>query len=284
MGYLLRFFSKNALFVFFVFLQIVALFLIFTRNSMQQSFLAGQVASFNSWVSGYIDEGANYLKLKQINDELVEQNKALMEQVYGKNYKSVPRNIGVKDVDKNSQIYHIIDADVMSNTIIRRDNYFTINRGKNQGVQSKMGVIASNGVAGIVINSMNNYSIVQSVLSVNKMRVNAALKNTGYFGTLTWRGDDSRVMHLSDIPKYVPIKVGDTVVTDGKSDVFPAGVSIGTIAGFQVDTKTGFWDISVELGQDMGNVKKVFVVKNLQKVELQQVQDSLNAVIKRDDK
>ncbi|NHW22490.1 rod shape-determining protein MreC, partial [Escherichia coli] len=65
---------------------------------MQQSFLAGQVASFNSWVSGYIDEGDNYLKLKQINDELVEQNKALMEQVYGKNYKSVPRNIRVKDV------------------------------------------------------------------------------------------------------------------------------------------------------------------------------------------
>ena len=38
------------------------------------------------------------------------------------------------------------------------------------------------------------------------------LKNSGYFGTLSWRGDDSRMMHLSDIPKYVPLKVGDTVI------------------------------------------------------------------------
>ena len=85
MGFLLRLFSKNGLFVFFIFLQLIALVLIFSRNSMQQSWLAGQTAAFNSWVSGYIDEGTSYLKLKQINDQLVAQNKLLMEQVYGKN-------------------------------------------------------------------------------------------------------------------------------------------------------------------------------------------------------
>jgi rod shape-determining protein MreC len=65
--------------------------------------------------------------------------------------------------------------------------------------------------------------LVQSVLSVNKIRINAALKNSGYFGTLTWNGDNSRVMHLADIPKYVALKIGDTVVTDGKSAIFPKG-------------------------------------------------------------
>jgi rod shape-determining protein MreC len=38
----------------------------------------------NSWVSGYIDEGVSYLKLKQINEDLVAQNKALMVELYGK--------------------------------------------------------------------------------------------------------------------------------------------------------------------------------------------------------
>ena len=83
MGFLLRLFSKNGLFVFFLFLQLTALALIFSRNSMQQSWISGQTAAFNSWVSGYIDEGASYLKLKQINEQLVAQNKVLMEQVYG---------------------------------------------------------------------------------------------------------------------------------------------------------------------------------------------------------
>ena len=59
-------------------------------------------------------------------------------------------------------------------------------------------------------------------------------------------------MHLSDIPKYVPIKVGDTVVTDGKSAIFPQGIMIGRVAGYEVDSKTGYWDISVELSQKMG--------------------------------
>ncbi|WKS95258.1 rod shape-determining protein MreC [Riemerella columbina] len=284
MGYLLRFFSKNALFVFFLTLQTLALYLIFTRNAVQQTFLAGQAATFNAWVSGYIDEGANYLKLKEMNEQLVAQNKALMQEIYGQEYATVPQRIQVSDSVNAQQKYVMIDAEVMNNSIIRRDNYFTINRGRREGVTGKMGVIAPNGIAGIVINSMENYALVQSVLSVNKMRVNAALKKSGYFGTLTWRGDDARIMHLSDIPKYVPIKVGDTIVTDGKSDLFPAGIMVGTIAGYQVDTKTGFWDISVELGQKMGNVKNVFVVQNLHKAELQQVQDSLNTTIKRDDK
>ena len=65
-----------------------------------------------------------------------------------------------------------------------------------------MGVIAPQGIAGIVINTTNNYALVQSVLSMNKIRINASLKNSGFFGTLTWRGENSRTMHLSDIPKY----------------------------------------------------------------------------------
>ena len=52
---------------------------------MQQSFIAAQTTAFNAWVSGYIDEGTSFcLKLKQINEELVAQNKTLMQELYGK--------------------------------------------------------------------------------------------------------------------------------------------------------------------------------------------------------
>ena len=84
MAFLIRLFSKNGLFLFFLFLQLIAVTLIFGRNSMQQSYLAAQTTAFNAWVSGYIDEGASYLKLKQINYDLVMQNKALLKELYGK--------------------------------------------------------------------------------------------------------------------------------------------------------------------------------------------------------
>ena len=282
MAFLIRLFSKNGLFLFFLFLQLIAVTLIFSRNSMQQSFAAGQATVFNAWVSGYIDQGTSYLKLKQINEDLVAQNKALMAQVYGKGQSGNPQFRRVTDTIGGGQIYTFVDADIVNNSITRNDNYFTIDRGKRHGVFPKMGVIAPNGIAGIVVNTTNNYALVQSVLSVNKIRINAALKNTGFFGTLTWKGDNSRTMHLADIPKYVPLKVGDTVLTDGKSSIFPQGIMIGRIAGYEVDSKTGYWDISVELNQKMGNLQKVFVVRNLKKLELKQIQDTLDATIKND--
>ena len=145
-----------------------------------------------------------------------------------------------------------------------------------------MGVMAPKGIAGIVINSTDSYALVQSVLSIKNIRVNAALKKSGYFGTLTWKGDNSRIMHLADIPKYVSVRVGDTIVTDGKSAIFPQGVMIGKVAGYSVDNQTGFWDISVELSEKMGALSKIYVVKNLKKAEVQKIQDTLQAVIKKE--
>ena len=283
MGALLRFFSKNALFVFFIFLQLVAIVLIFSKNTMQQSFIAARTAAFNSWVSGYIDEGTSYLKLKQINENLVDQNKALMLELYGKDKVAKPNFRRVYDTIGGGQIYTFVDGEVVFNSINRRDNYYTINRGRLQGVTSNMGVIAPRGIAGIVINSTDNYSLVKSILSVNKIKISASLKKSGYFGTLSWKGDDTRTMTLSDIPKYVPLKVGDTVVTDGKSSIFPAGILVGTIAGYEVDSKTGFWDISVELTEKIGKLSTIYVVRNLKKSEVQKIDDSLKVQIKKDD-
>ena len=282
MGFLLRLFSKNGLFVFFIFLQLIAMVLIFSRNSMQQSWIAGQTAAFNSWVSGYIDEGASYLKLKQINEQLVAQNKSLMKQVYGNNASLKPQFRKVHDTIGGGQIYTFVDGEIVFNSINRKDNYFTINRGKRDGVMPKMGVMAPNGIAGIVINTTDSYALVQSILRLNKIKINAALKKSGYFGTLTWRGEDSRIMHLSDVPKYVPLQIGDTIVTDGKSAIFPQGIMVGKVAGYEVDSKTGFWDISVELSEKMGNLSKIYVVKNLKKAEVSKISDTLQATINKE--
>lgn len=283
MSFLIRFFTKNALLSFFVFLQTISVILIFAKNSVQRSFIAAQFSVFNSWVSGYIDEGANYLKLKQINEDLVAQNKLLMKELYGVEYSEGLKVTQVQDSLHKEQTYTIIDAEIVYNSINRENNYFTINRGELHGIEPKMGVIAPQGIAGIVINTTKNYSLVQSVLSTKNIKVNASLKANDYFGTLTWNGDDSRIMHLADIPKYVPIKVGDTIVTDGKSTIFPKGIMIGRVAGYEVDSKTGYWDISVELSQKMGQIQKVFVVKNLKKNELQEIQEVLETTVREND-
>ena len=57
---------------------------------------------------------------------------------------------------------------------------------------------------------------------------------------------------------------------------------IGRVAGYEVDSKTGYWDISVELSQKMGQLNKVYVERNLKKLEVKQIQDTLDATINND--
>ena len=97
---------------------------------MQQSWIAAQTASFNSWISGYIDQGTAYLRLKQINEELVAQNKALMVELYGKQKGGKPQFRKVHDTLGGGQIYTFVDGEIVFNSINRKDNSFTINRGK----------------------------------------------------------------------------------------------------------------------------------------------------------
>lgn len=282
MLFLIRFFEKNGFLLFFLSLQLLAISLIFTRNAMQRSWLAAQTSAIHNAISGYIGAGTSYLQLKEQNEQLVAQNKSLMKELFAQKNKIPAYLQHFKDSLGGGQSYDLLDGDVVYNSIHNKDNYFTINRGKRHGVEANMGVVAPQGIAGIIINTTANHALAQSVLSVNKMRINGALKKSGHFGTLTWHGEDTRVLHLSDIPKYVSLAVGDTVITDGKSAIFPQGINIGRVASFRVDNKTGYWDITVELLQEMANLRKVFIIKNLKKNQIQQIQDSLQATIQRE--
>ena len=62
LSFVWRFLERNSLGTFFVFLQLVSVVLIFSRNSMQRSFVAAHASAFNAFVSGYIDEGASYFR------------------------------------------------------------------------------------------------------------------------------------------------------------------------------------------------------------------------------
>jgi len=280
MNFLIRLFAKNGFFIFFIFLQTLAVILIFRKNSMQQTFIAARSSALSASIYSYINEGTDYLKLKKINEELVLHNKILLSELYDKDSLNVSNSVEVKKHSDSKQSYTFIDADIIFNSITKSENYFTINRGKNHGVSTEMGVISPRGVLGIVINTTDNYALVQSILSTKKIKISASIKSSGYFGTLSWRGEDSRIMNLSDIPKYVNIKLGDTIITDGKSSIFPKGIMIGKIADFRIDPETGFWDISVELNEKIGTIQKVFVVNNLRRKELKQIQRVFNNSLK----
>jgi len=96
---------------------------------------------------------------------------------------------------------------------------------------------------------------------------------------LHWDGINSTTATLEEIPKHVPVKVGDTIVTSGYSDLFPRNIMIGTVSNLKAKADKNFYDITVNLSTNFGNLSYVYVVKNLKRNEIQTL-DSL--LIKND--
>ena len=78
-------------------------------------------------------------------------------------------------------------------------------------------------------------------------------------GILTWEGFDYRKATISDLPTHIPLNIGDTIITNSYSNVFPEGVNIGTISKFKKNDD-GFYDIDIMLFEDFNSLKYVYVV------------------------
>ena len=104
-----------------------------------------------------------------------------------------------------------------------------------------------------------------SILNSNS-KINIRLKNYDHFGTLAWDGKDYKITQITDIPRQAIIKTGDTIITGGKSAIFPEGINVGTIKDFKFENNQ-YIEINVALFNDMSSLGYVQVIKNLQKSE-----------------
>ena len=74
---------------------------------------------------------------------------------------------------------------VINNSVTGFNNFLTIDKGLADGVRPRMGVLAPDGMVGIVRVVTKNYSLVLSVLN-QQSKISVALKKTGHFGSLIW--------------------------------------------------------------------------------------------------
>ena len=171
-----------------------------------------------------------------------------------------------------SRKHHYISAKVISNNYSKRNNVLTIDKGSKDGIAIDMGVISSNGIVGIVNNVSKNYATVISVLH-NSTRLNAKLKKNFYFGTLSWDGTDYKTVQLIDMQRQANLAIGDSIVTGGKSIIFPENILIGTVKEFEA-TKKNYNRISVSLATDMSNIGYVKVIQSFDKEEIYTLQNN----------
>lgn len=260
-NFILRY--RNA--VLYLFLLFIGLTLTIRSHSFHQS------KFFNSskWVTGNLYETSNnissYFGLKEENKRLAQENTRLNNLLFNQTEDTAVQTSPTK------LNFKVINGRVIKNSFASPKNYITIDLGQNDGVEQDMGVITNLGILGIVENTSKNYATVQSILNSNS-NINAKIKNTNYFGSLVWDGDRYDEIQLVDIPRLVPLVVGDTIVTGGMSSIFPENIPIGTIKKYDLNTSQSFYDIDVALFNDMANIDNIYVIENIDRTEILNLQ------------
>ena len=267
MQQIISFFIRNKNFLLFAVLFLVSVSLTIRSHNYHKgkfvtsaNFLAGGIFGFKTTITDYFD-------LEKQNEMLTEENRQLRLQLANQNEEAV-WNMGT------DSLYKILSARVINNSYHKSKNHLTINKGSADGLKIDMGVISPQGVVGIVDGLSDHYATVQSVLNTNSQII-GAFKKSDHFGTIKWNTQNPNIVQLLEIPRLAPVALGDTIVTNQRSTIFPQGLPIGVVSQFDRDPEQDYYQIDVRLFTDMTAVKHVYLIENTQAKEIQQLEQQI---------
>lgn len=269
---LLNFLARYNHLIIFLILEGLSIYFLTTRNNYHNTRVVKGVRGITSGIETRIQNAKNYFHLSDINQAVAYENVTLRNHLDILKNKQNLQFISVNDTLYH-QLYQYTPAEVINNSVTRQKNFFTINKGSNQGITVDMAVISDNGIAGVVVGCSGNFSVAMSLINLD-FRVSARLKSNGYFGSLSWDGKDYNHALLTEIPQHVTFGIGDTIETTGYTALFPEGIMIGTVSGFE---KSGgdFYVIRVLLNTDFKKLHFVSVAGNLRKKEQLELENSI---------
>jgi len=272
MQQIFNFVIRNKTFLLFILLFSIALALTIQSHSYHRSKFINSANGLTGGVYGTFNSIDQYFNLKDENAILSEENKRLREQLFNSANTSDSTYI---DTTYSKGKYRVITADVYKNSYSLSNNYLTLNKGENDSIKEDFGVITSKGIIGIIDNTSQNYSTTLSILN-KRSKINAKLKSTNHIGSLTWNGKSPEYTQLIDVSKFAPVKIGDTIITGGQSTIFPEGIGIGIIDSFETDISGDTYNIQVKLFNDMTNIGTVYILENLDRIEIKTLEARTN--------
>lgn len=257
--------------------------LLFQFNHYHQSVWVtsanGVIGRVYEWENSFL----SYIRLGQTNRDLMRRNLILEH-----NNEKLTRQLAILNHDstlterlqaERLSGVQFVEARVISNSVLHRNNFLTINKGEADGVKSEMGVVCGTGIVGIVFMTSTHYSIVQPLLNSHS-RISCRLRGSKYFGYLRWEGGSPLYAALDDIPRHArsSFKVGDEVETSGFSSVFPAGIFVGRISAIE-DSEDGLsYKLKILLGTDFSRLQDVCVIQQQFYDELHELEQRADSV------
>ena len=262
---LLAFLAKYNHWFVFILLEVICFVLLFRFNNFQGSVyfssanaVAGKVYEYNSSVTTFFNMSQSNKKLSERNLILEQQVRALTQYIATHHGDS----LAMEQCQEQALAgFKLIPAKVIQSTINREDNLMTIDKGKADGIHEDMGVACGTGVVGVVYMASDHYSIVLPVINVNS-NISVMIRKRGYFGFLHWKGTPSDIAYVDDVPRHARFALGDYVVTNGYSSIFPPGIMVGKILHVFNSSDGLSYRVQLRLSTDFGKLRHVCVIDN----------------------
>lgn len=267
MQQIVNFIIRNKTFLLFLFLFSISILFTVQSHSYHKSKFINSANVLTGGFYNYVNNISEYLALKSQNEILATENNRLKSIIFNAKTQQNASSIDSLSFD---EIYKFTPAQVIKNSYNLTNNILLINRGIKDSIKQDFGVITDKGLLGIVDQTSTNYATIQSVLH-SKSNISAQLKHSNHFGTLKWDGKSPKYTQLVDISKNATLKVGDSIITSGRSSIFPKGVNIGIINDFTQDPSEDSYIINIELFNDMTNIEHVYIIENVNLPEIKKL-------------
>ena len=285
MDKLLEFLHKYRHWFVFLILETIALVTYLSGSLYSRSLGWYATSAVFGRVNELMTEGWSYVGLRPRNEELLRENARLRTA-----YTLLARQM--QDAEAHGLLPRLHATDSLpidpSAVIIARvvnrvthtgEVYYTINKGRRDGIETDMGVMSATGVVGAVMAVSDHYALVIPVLNP-KIRLACTLLGQEVSGTLTASSSpNANEAILSNVPPHAHPQIGDTITTSGYSYLFPEGMMVGTIADSvpaRVKGSAGtFANYPVHLSTDFQGLRYVYVIREKPTHEVRALEDSI---------
>lgn len=261
----LAFIRRFQVLLFFALLQGIALTIYFTFSAFPRTQYLTTASNVSASLLSVRNDVTKHFGLSKSNEKLQDENIALREQLLENQLlidSTTYLDTAIVRKGEYVQQYKYIPGTVINSTFHKRNNYFTINIGEEQGVERGMGVISDKGIVGVIHNTSAHFATVKSCLTKD-INTDVMIESTGEPGILKWDGRDARRGNMTGVSNDTKIKKWSNIVTRGGAGIFPKGIPVGKVEKTEVIEGQPLWDITVKFSENFRSVQYVYVIKNV---------------------
>ena len=196
-----------------------------------------------------INQTESYLIQKNINSSLEKEIQELKKTL---------------ELNKTLTEYSPVNATILSRNKSYWFNTITIDKGKKDGIKKNMAVITHNGLIGKINKVSKNSSEVKLITSDDiNFKVSVAIKTNEVdnYAILNGYDNKTKLIKATGIDKTTNINVGDSVLTSGLGEFFPAGIYIGNVERIEKDKYNLSKTVYIKLNQNFNDIHYVTVLK-----------------------